>query len=152
MKYILVLVVMLGTFNAQAEEIFPAGCTPLTVHEESINLSADSPSVVMIHNLSSIDLWVTHPVAESDASAGWATRLQAGNWSALALDQKDFVLTCIESLPGHEQQVPCAGLLAACLWSKVKMPETESGTFWAGENLSLSALTAHIGSRGVVLP
>lgn len=152
MKYIIALLLLCTNMTIQAEEIFPAGCKPLTVHEETIKLSTEEPSVVMLHNLSSIDIWITHPVAESDASAGWSTNLQAGNWAALALDKKEFELSCIESRPGHEQQVPCAGLLAACQWLKVQMPKTESGTFWAGENLPLSALTAHIGSRGLVLP
>ena len=105
----------------------------------------------MIHNLSTIDLWITHPVTEASANAGWSSRLQGGNWSALALDKESFELSCIESRPGHEQQVPCAGLLAACQYSPVKMPKAEAGTFWAGEDMALSALKAHVGSRGIVI-
>lgn len=152
MNFVLYLVLALVTLNAHAEEIFPAGCKPLMVHEELIKLTTEKPSVVMIHNLSTIELWITHPVAEPSANAGWSTRLQAGHWSALALDQKAFDLSCIESRPGHEQQVPCAGLLAACQFPSVAAPKAESGTFWAGEDLSLSALMAHVGSRGFALP
>ena len=152
MNYFLSIMMILVVSNACAEEIFPAGCKPLMVHEELVKLSAEEPKLVMIHNLSTIDIWITHPVSEPSASAGWSSRLQAGNWSALALDKKSFELSCIESRPGHEQQVPCAGLLAACQWTPVTTPKSESGTFWAGEDMSLSALTAHVGSRGFVLP
>jgi hypothetical protein len=152
MKYVISLLLGLMMFSANAEEIFPAGCKPLLVAEELIKLSAEQPTLVMIHNLSNVDLWITHPVSDPSVSAGWSSRLQAGNWSALALDKKDFELSCIESRPGHEQQVPCAGLLAACQWPKVTVKKGETGTFWAGEDLSLSALTAHVGSRGFVLP
>ncbi len=152
MKYILSLLLALVAFNANADEIFPPGCKPLVVADELLTLSAEKPTLVMIHNLSKLDLWITHPVSEPSANAGWSSRLQAGNWSALAVDKKSFELSCIESRPGHEQQVPCAGLLAVCQWTKVKMPASESGTFWAGEDLTLSALTAHVGSRGFVLP
>jgi hypothetical protein len=143
------LFVMLA--NANAGEIFPTGCTPILVHEELVKLSTTNPSVVMIHNLSSKDLWITHPVSEPSASAGWSSRLQGGNWSALALSAKEFDLSCIESRPGHEQQVPCAGLLAACKWSKATMPEKKTGTFWAAEDMTLTALKAHLGSDGFVL-
>ena len=152
MKYILSIILVLVAINARAAEIFPASCKPLMVHEELVKLSTDVPVLVMIHNLSTVDIWITHPVSEPNASAGWSSRLQAGNWSALALDKKTFELSCIESRPGHEQQVPCAGLLAACQWTPVKTPKSESGTFWAGEDMTLSALTAHVGSRGFVLP
>lgn len=152
MKYILSIILVLTTINAWAEEIFPAGCKPLMVHDELVKLSAKKPTLVMIHNLSKIDLWMTHPVTEDAANAGWSSRLQGGNWSALALDKKTFDLSCIESRPGHEQQVPCAGLLAACQWTKVKMPKKQPGTFWAGEDMALSALKAHVGSRGFILP
>lgn len=151
MKRIIILILILMTANVRAGEIFPAGCKPLLVQDELLKLSTDKPSVVMIHNLSSLDLWITHPVSEPSASAGWSSRLQAGNWSALALSDKYFDLSCIESRPGHEQQVPCTGLLAACQWLNVTMPKKETGTFWAGEDMTLTALKAHVGSRGFVL-
>ena len=153
MKYVFAVVAMVMAWHAHAEEIFPKGCVPQTVAKEQVMLSAEKPALVMIHNLSNIDVWITHPMAvDPGASAGWSSRLQAGNWSALALAKGPFALSCIESRPGHEQQTPCAGILAICQWSPVTMPKNESGTFWAGEDMTLSALTAHVGSRGLVLP
>jgi hypothetical protein len=149
MNYFLVVILMLVALHTQAEEIFPSGCQPLMLHDDQVMLSTDKPILVMIHNLSTLDLWMTHPVSEP--TAGWSSRLQAGHWSALALDKKTFELSCIESRPGHEQQVPCQGLLAACQWTHIKLPKQEAGTFWAGEDMSLSALTAHVGSRGFVI-
>lgn len=137
---------------ASAAEIFPKGCTPVVVNEELVKLSAEVPSLVMIHNLSNMDLWVTHPVSDPSASAGWSSHLQAGNWSALALNEKSFELSCIESRPGHEQQIPCAGVLAACQMSPVTTPKNASMAFWAGENMTLKAILAHVGSEGFGLP
>jgi len=147
------LIVMLAP--AMADEIFPAGCVPVEVHEELVKLTTGKPALVMIHNLSNLDLWITHPLSEPNASAGWSSRLQSGHWSALALDKKAFDLSCIESRPGHEQQVPCAGLLSVCQWLNVELSnkvQGASGTFWAGEDLPLSALIAHVGSRGFKVP
>lgn len=144
------LLCMMG--HAVAEEVFPPACRPLPIQDDFVKLSVEKPSLVMLHNLSSsTDLWVTHPVSTVEPNVSLSGRLQAGNWSALALDKKSFELSCIESRPGHEQQVPCAGLLAVCIWSSTP-PKAHSGTFWAGEDMSLSALTAHVGSQGFILP
>jgi len=135
-----------------AESTLPAGCQAVTVQGESVTLKSKKSKLVFIHNLSSTDLWITHPVANPSASAGWTSRLQAGNWSALAVDKPPFVLNCIESRPGHEQQIPCQGAIAVCQWPGVKVPGTEQGTFWAAEDKPLNELTAAIGARGFVLP
>ena len=152
MKCILSIILILVSFCSRAEEIFPVGCSALVIHEEAMTLKAEKPTVVMIHNLSTIDIWITHPVTDPSASAGWSSRLQGGHWSALALDSQSFELSCIESRPGHEQQIPCAGVLAACQWPSATVPKGEASTYWAGEDMSLSELTAHIGSRGFKLP
>jgi len=151
-KYILSLAFILMAFKPYAAEIFPRGCKPLVVKDELLTLVAEQPTLVMVHNISTTDLWMTHPVSHHSANAGWTTQLQSGQWSALVYNEKTFDLSCIESRPGHEQQVPCAGLLAACEWSNFAMPKTESGNFWVGENLTLTALMAHVGSRGYILP
>lgn len=151
MRFVFSLVLVLLMNTANADENMPTSCKPITVEGESVMLSAEKPVLVLIHNQSKTDLWITHPVSDPSASAGWSSRLQGGNWSALALDKESFELTCIESKPGHEQQVPCTGVISACRWS-MTMPAQTTGTFWAGEDMSLSALTAHLGSRGFELP
>ena len=134
------------------ESTLPVGCQPIAVQGEAVTLKVKKSKLVFIHNLTKSDLWITHPVTNPSASAGWASRLQADNWSALAVDKGSFVLNCIESKPGHEQQVPCEGAIAVCQWRGMKIPGNEQGTFWAAEDKSLSALTAAIGARGFVLP
>ena len=151
MKFALSVLLILLAWGVKAAEI-PASCKHVTVTGESVMLSAKEPVVVMIHNLSKADLWITHPVSEPSASAGWSSRLQAGNWSALALDKDSFELSCIESKPGHEQQIACAGAIEVCLWSSVTMSTQGKGTYWAGEDMGLSGLTAHLSGRGFGLP
>lgn len=153
MKSLLVIIFTLFSWPIQAQEIFPNGCTPLVVDGELVKLSTKKPVVVMLHNLSNNDLWITHP-ADTDpgAQAGWSSQLNGGKWSALALDEtKSFQLSCIESRPGHEQQIPCAGVLAVCKWINITMPEKKSGVFWAGENMDLAPLKAYIERMGFVL-
>ena len=151
MTYFLSVLLMAFALSSNAEEIFPPHCVPLLVANELLTLPAATKTVVMIHNLSNTDLWITHAAQDSGVSAGWSSRLQAGYWSALAFNGKAFELSCIESKPGHEQQIPCSGVLAVCQWTHVKMPPKTSGIFWAGENRLLSPLKAYIERRGFVL-
>jgi hypothetical protein len=152
MKLIFSLVLVLLASIVNADENILTSCEPITVEGESVVLSAKNPVLVMIHNQSKTDLWITHPVSDPSASAGWSSRLQADNWSALALDKKSFELSCIESKPGHEQQIPCTGVISACRWSVMTMPAQITNTFWAGEDMTLSALITHLGGRGFRLP
>lgn len=152
MKFVLSMLFALFTINASADDNnIPSSCKPVSVQGESVKLSAKKSVLIMIHNLSKNDLWITHPVSEPGASAGWSSRLQAGNWSALALDKNAFELSCIESKPGHEQQVPCTGAISVCEWA-VKMPAQSNGTYWAAEDMALSGLIEHLGGRGFTLP
>jgi hypothetical protein len=143
---------LVNTTLTFAEEIFPPACKPFVIKTEAIHLPEGAPRLIMLHNLSELDLWITHPVSEANAAAGWSSRLQSGQWSALALDKTAFELSCIESKPGHEQQISCEHTLATCEWPITSSPEHTSGIFWAGENMSLSALTAYLGRRGFGLP
>ncbi len=135
-----------------AESTAPVGCQPIAFKGESVTIQAKKNKLVFINNLSKSDLWITHPVTDPSASAGWTTRLQAGNWSALAVNQGPFVLNCIESKPGHEQQVQCEGAISACQFKDVKSPADGQSTFWVAEDMALPALTTAVGGRGFVLP
>lgn len=145
----------LWSFYIAAASTLPAGCQAVAVQGEVVTLKAKKSSLIFIHNLTSADLWVTHPVTNPGASAGWTSRLQGENWAALALSKGPFVLNCIESKPGHEQQVPCEGAIAVCKWTgkKVKTPARDrKTTFWVAEDMSLDALIAAVGARGFVIP
>lgn len=151
MNYLILILLSFLACNTYAEEIFPQGCEPFVVSGELIELPATKSAVAMIHNLSNTELWVTHPVSEPNASAGWSSRLQAGRWSALTLNDKAFQLSCIESSPGHEQQIACTAVVAVCLWKTINQPDGASDTYWAAENRPLSSLIAYIKRRGFVL-
>lgn len=152
MRFWLLLSMSLLSLHGFSAATLPEGCQALAVQGETIVLSAKQAKLVFIHNLSNNDLWLTHPQKNEGAGAGWTTRMQADNWSALALHSGPFELSCIESRPGHEQAASCAGLVSVCQWRGVKMPKTAQGTFWAAEDLSLQELTAAVGGRGFILP
>ncbi len=151
MRYIISMILVLFINHVSAEEIFPDQCTPIMVSGERVILPAANSVISMIHNLSSTDLWITHPVSESNASSSWSSHLQAGHWSALVSDNKPLELSCIESKPGHEQQISCSAVLALCQWKAKQLPKKATDTPWAAEDMVLSPLIAFIERRGFVL-
>lgn len=150
MRIFFLLAIALVSSNSIAAVHFPEQCHPVPVQGDSIVLDVKKGNLVFMHSIAKNDLWLTHPVTDPGASAGWTSQIQPDNWSALALDKSSFTVTCIESKPGHEQQIPCEGMVAVCQWDKIKI--SDKGTFWAGENKSLAELIAALGARGISVP
>lgn len=151
MKKITAFVLLGISIMAQAKEEFPLSCRVLPI-DELVVLKAKQQQMVLFHNVFTNDVWITHPVSDPGASAGWSSRLEAGNWSAFVVDKETFELNCIESRPGHEQQIACRQVLQVCEWPAVKIPAENTGMFWAGENLPLKELIAHLNGRGFIMP
>ncbi|NCT57471.1 MAG: hypothetical protein GW760_07185 [Legionella sp.] len=142
----------LARAEISSTEIFPKACKAFALQGEDLHLPAGDLRVLMVHNLSAYDVWMTHAASDENFDPGWSSRLQGNQWSALALDKTDLVLNCIESKPGHEQQIACERVLAVCEWPITSRPKHTHGVFWAGENMTLTALTAYIGRHGFELP
>ena len=153
MKFLSTILFCMLSMGALAQEIYPTGCVPWPVHDALPTISNTEPTIFMLHNLSNNDLWVTRPSSDKGAQAGFSSLLKTGRWSALAINvtKASLPLKCIESVPGHEQEIPCAAVLAICQWPKTKFPDKDSGIFWAGENMHLAPLQAFLARQGYVL-
>lgn len=152
MRMGLMAMMISACFAVFAKEQPPQGCKIYPSSGETVVLPKDAPGMVLIQNLSKDDLWITHPVSEPSASAGWSSRLQGKKWSALVVKAPAFELSCIESRPGHEQQIPCEEAVLVCLWKPVHIPEKMKGTFWAAEDMPLADLITYLGKNGYGLP
>lgn len=148
MKALIFLMLSAMSSLTFAEAILPEGCQAIAVQGEQVTLKTKKNTLVYIHNLGQTDLWMTHPMAQASASAGWSSRLQTDHWSALLVNKTSFTLNCIESIPGHEQQIPCEGTVAVCQWNKLKVPSHVQGTFWVAEDQTLAGLSASVSGRG----
>ena len=152
MKFILTSIFTLIAVSSFAKEVLPSGCVPKAIDSNEAILYTNNTSFFMIHNISEHDLWLTHPVVEPSASAGFSSNIKANKWSAFVLVEPSFKISCVETKPGHEQQVPCADVIALCEFPNIAIPQNLYATFWAGENMSLAELIAYVGRRGFVLP
>lgn len=100
-------------------------CTPLPVVGESVEIKSSKPGFILIRNTSMNTLFLTNPKLE-------ASLIEAQKWSLLALNDKSFSLHCVESKPGHEQLVPCEGVVKVCqLKTKAALPHE---TAWLSAN------------------
>lgn len=151
MQRFLFIVLTFFSSHLFAEALLPAGCQPLRIEGESVLLKTQKSALFMIYNAGDKVLWLTHPVDNAGASAGWTSQLQPQRWSALSIGE-DFSLSCVESTPGHEQQIPCQDAISVCRYKKVQFPQDAEGSYWAGENLPLNELLAHLSKRGFILP
>jgi hypothetical protein len=152
MRWFLLCGFLMASWGVMAEEPFPYECKVMPVSSGTLMLPANAPALVMLHNQSDSELWITHPISDPSASAGWSSRLQSNRWSAFALGSQAFELSCIESKPGHEQQIPCSGVITVCQWLGIKTTDKQPVPYWAGENMPLSELLAHLSQRGFQLP
>ena len=146
------LLLSLCTLTAEAKDFFPKTCHPIPVQTAALLFQSKKPLLILVYNHSRLNLWLTHPAADSNVSAGWTSQLESGHWSALVLGKGAFELNCIESRPGHEQQISCVNLVHACEWTAAILPQSSLGSFWAVENTDLANLMAQLGDKGFKFP
>lgn len=152
MKSLIFILSLFLSWVAHGEnDTFPEGCEVITPLNQPLFLKSEKPMLAFIHNRSATTIWITHPVSNAGASAGWSSQLAPNHWSALVVYDKAFELSCVESKPGHEQQLPCANVLAICKWqdSNALLP-THQGTYWAGEDKTLPALISFLKERAII--
>ena len=142
--FLLLMILYPGLHAQNALETLSIPCKSLVVQEATIILSSKKPVMIMVHNLSSNDLWITHSAPEKSAGVDLSSQIGPDKWSALVLTDKTFELKCIESQPGHEQQVPCFGLVAICELTKVSAPQKSKTSHWISENMELRALLENL--------
>lgn len=147
MKKLLLLTMLLFSSLTEATEILPKGCKPVVIESSLISIPKGKPRLIALHNLTQADVWVTHPLTEGDTASGLSSRLQGDQWSLLKVNHQAFLLSCIESKPGHEQQISCRHVMSACEWPTAKT-HLKKEIFWVAENMPLSPLIAYATRKG----
>lgn len=152
MKFIIMNFLIMMSWNIYATDALPKACNSIAITQATVTLPNSAPSLILMNNVSEMDLWITHPISEPNASAGWSSRLQSKYWSALALGNEAFELSCVESKPGHEQQISCAGALVICEWPNLKGADSKKMPYWAAENMPLAELLSSLSQKGFKMP
>lgn len=64
MRILLSFYLLLLSTGLFAESTFPDGCRAVPVQGQSVTLKAKKNKLVFIHNVTNLDLWITHPVTD----------------------------------------------------------------------------------------
>lgn len=106
-----------------------------------------SSGLFLIHNNSDFQqLLLSHPT-NTAMSAGWESRLDRGQWSAINITRPNFVINCFGRRPGAIGYVDCASVLEICSYGN---PNAGGGGYWPSENKSLSETMGTLRSRNIV--
>lgn len=102
-------------------------CQPIGLQGSTIHLSTTKPVYIVFHNTSMHNLYVTH-----ESASGLSSLIEPDKWSLLVLVDKTCSLSCVESVPGHEQLIPCESAVTLC--QLTIYPKTITETKWLAEN------------------
>lgn len=108
-------------------------CQTFTLHDINVSLSTDEPLLMVFHNISEHNIYLVNKKNST------SSLIAPGRWSQFSLVKQSVTFSCIESLPGHEQQVPCKNVLSVCQFLLKSKHITT--TAWLSENLTTSPLT-----------
>jgi hypothetical protein len=111
--------------------------------------SKQKQSLYLICNTSDSDFWLTHPVKDPSASAGWNSDIDPGNWSAFTVNMPDFELTCTKSGQGSLDTLPCKRVIKMCRITKPVFKPDMNGNYWVSEDKPLEAVIDEIKTRGI---
>ena len=133
---------------------FPDNCTQTGFEYKSggVILNTDSKSqqsLYLLNNKSDSDYWITHPVKDPGASAGWTTDINPGNWSAFTVNIQDFEITCTKTGQSSMETLPCEKVLRVCRITNPVFKPDMSGNYWVSEDKPLQAVLDEIKGRGI---
>ena len=153
--FLAMLSISIGCQASSSGSSFPQGCIEkeLQFNGKNIALSIGSKqSLYLFHNISDKSFWLNHAVGKDPgASAGWASEIAAGNWSAITISNTpgEFVMNCSEIGDGGVDYLDCRNVVKACRLIDAKFSSENSGSYWIAENKSLNSNLAAITSKGI---
>lgn len=137
MSKMLWIILLVGISHCAAAEI---ACTSIPYTQEnqktSLHPAKDPKSqIYFFENKSQKSIWLDRYSKNPGASAGWATYIRPGNWSALVVNnKKDLVITCTTIQPGTVISIDCAKVLRFCAPKNGSATPLLKGTYWLAED------------------
>jgi len=157
---LLILLPITGCHGEGSKSGFPETCMEEGIKFENNNLvlnegSSSKQSLYLFHNISDKSFWLNHPVTKDPgASAGWASNLSPGNWSALtidgtATDMENFEITCSIIGDGKVDYLDCKKVIETCRFKDPVFNSENTGSYWVAEDKPLNSLLEAIKARGI---
>lgn len=132
------------------------GCTNtgFNLDNNTLNLTSTGQPrqrVYLINNVADYIVVINKVTNRTGMNAGWVTRLDAGNWSALAMDGDDTSFNCMarREVPPSMGYVSCAEALKVCMVAPAQ-GNTNGGSYWIAENQDLSTVMQKMKEKGLL--
>ncbi|MEW6144831.1 MAG: hypothetical protein AB1598_07405 [Thermodesulfobacteriota bacterium] len=156
-SHICLFLILISFLNCKAGNesgVFPENCTGagFEYRGDGVILNTEgqsSQSLYLLNNKSESDYWITHPVKDPGASAGWTSDINPGNWSAFTVNIPDFELTCMKTGQSSMETLDCEKVLKVCRITNPVFKPDMSGNYWVSEDKPLGAVLDEIRSRGI---
>jgi hypothetical protein len=113
------------------------------------------PQLYLIRNTSKYIITVDHTKDNPGASAGWASRMHPGNWSAMIISEPNFMIKCSRGLlRGGAKNISCQDLVSVCYYDNFTDKENiaSMGTFWLVEDLPYTGFQQKMETRQISFP
>ena len=104
-----------------------------------------APTLYLLHNLTNQPLYLNHETGHG-MSAGWASKIDSGKWSAFLVDKPHFSLICQTST---FKTITCKHHIAVLAQAIQPLTKQQIGTYWVAENQAYTALLSEIKKRKI---
>jgi hypothetical protein len=146
----MILVSLLSTAFAAEPNCIPV---PFKTEGKNIVLPGTQDSkksvVYFFQNKSLQSIWIDHPVQNNPGmSAGWASYLRSGNWSAIVLNKKNFSVSCSMIQPGKVEPMDCSKILSICTPQNMSTAKPLNGNAWLAEDKKWDGFIKALEKRG----
>lgn len=114
----------------------------ITYHSEQLELKPTKAQQLYFQliNISQQPLYLNKVIAHPSASAGWGTILEPNHFAIIALDQANFILSCVISNQQLSTVVNCKKVLHVCQIDTKLFRDGQpapKGNYWLIENQAL---------------
>jgi hypothetical protein len=138
--------------TAQAET-FPPNCEPVnsSFSEQRVLFNTQNPGeqhLYLLFNAGKQVINLSYKNKNAFVDIGWQTSLKPGRWSAFAVNEDDYPITC-EVDDSAAAANPCQAL-QICQLSKAKFALSNQGSYWVAENGSLREILSQVRKKGII--
>jgi hypothetical protein len=106
-----------------------------------------SHRVFLIHNSTSGAIVINQlNTTGAMGGAGWTSKIDANQWSALAMSQSNLALNCESFSPPYYRMMDCSTGLSVCSYQS----KGNTGSFWIVENTSFPNVIKTLKQRKII--
>ncbi|NKB46873.1 MAG: hypothetical protein GKR77_03720 [Legionellales bacterium] len=132
--------------------VFPPNCEPVNFAftQQQLLLNTQNPDhqhLFLIFNSGKEPIDLSHQNANSFVDIGWQTILEPNRWSAFAVNESNYPMTC--SMDDSDPNNACQNL-QVCQLLKAEFALSNQGSYWVSENRTLRQVLNDTRKKGIV--